>query len=87
MWDLGDTLSSGKLLGFKDPWRFAFEQATLHWSSERILPWQKPSLQRTRVFLEHEGRLASWQDGRLHRLRRPARGVSCFHGDGRAVVE
>ena len=31
MYDLGDTIGCGALLGYKVPWRFAFEQATLQW--------------------------------------------------------
>jgi len=64
MWDLGDTMSCGKLLGFEDPWRFSFEQATLKWSRNPMIPWEDKNLGRKQAFREPgKEHNASWLDG------------------------
>jgi len=74
MFDLGDTMGCGALLGYEKPWRFAFEQATILWRNtwvannkpeepakkEPLLPWERESLKRKQAFAGHN---ASWLNG------------------------
>lgn len=76
MYDLGDTMGCGALLGYEKPWKFAFEQATLKWNetclknkkkeNEKLqyplplLPWLDQNLKRKVAFA---GRNASWLNG------------------------
>jgi hypothetical protein len=74
MYDLGDTIGCGALLGYKEPWKFAFAQATMKirdtirenaktGNAEKkkpLLVWQSETLKRKEAF---SGRNASWLTG------------------------
>jgi len=71
MYDLGDAMGCGALLGYEKPWKFAFEQATLKWNEtcpkneglqypSPLLPWLDKNLKRKVAFA---GRNASWLNG------------------------